>query len=101
MFKLSFTFRLTIPLSISMFHFKFIFADVNSFSITYQAELYQSTQTGISGFHLDGNEFSIFGNCLPKETCNNNQDDDGDNLVDCNDPDCQVAPPAAIIYDQQ
>ena len=78
---------------------KFIFANINSFTVAYQAQLHQAGGSGIAGFHLDGNEFSIFGNCLPVEICNNGEDDDGDGLLDCDDSDCQITPPTAIISD--
>jgi hypothetical protein len=41
----------------------------------------------------------VFDACSTTENCTNAVDDDGDGLIDCSDPDCQLAAPGAIQFD--
>ena len=55
-----------------------------------------ATQLTLTGKHyFDLALTAASGNCDGSEICNNGFDDDGDGLVDCNDPDCNILPTAA------
>ena len=69
---------------------KFLFVNQDEFTIDFSSKQTSSLTTGRAGFAVDGNEFTIFNTCLPPEDCTNGIDDDGDGLVDCEDPDCYL-----------
>jgi hypothetical protein len=69
---------------------KFLYVNQDEFTIEFSSKQTTTKGTGRAGFQLDGNEFTIFNTCLPPEDCTNGIDDDGDGLIDCDDPDCYL-----------
>jgi hypothetical protein len=55
--------------------------------------------TSVTNACFDWSLPHVFQVCNNVENCANAVDDDGDGLVDCDDPNCQVAAPVGIIFD--